>query len=54
MVFRDSKFAYVLYGDTHSNANCTDSKGLYIYKQLVPIENVTILNPLPKDSQSQK
>ena len=51
MVFMDSKFAYVIYEDTKINSDGTFSKELYIANKRVPIENVTILNPLPKDSQ---
>lgn len=54
MVFRDSKFAYVVYDDRSSNNNGADSKGQYRANKLVPIENVTILNPLPQDSTLQK
>lgn len=54
MVFMDSKFAYVIYEDTKINSDGTDSKESYIANKRVPIENVTILNPLPKDSQSQE
>ena len=54
MVFMDSKFAYVIYEDTKINSDGTFSKELYIANKRVPIENVTILNPLPKDSQSQE
>lgn len=52
MVFRDSKFAYVIYDDSSNGS--ADSKGQYRANKLVPIENVTILNPLPKDSALQK
>lgn len=54
MVFRDSKFAYVIYDDINSSNNGTDSKEQYRANKLVPIENVTILNPLPQDSTLQK
>ncbi len=54
MVFRDSKFAYVIYDDINSSNNSADSKGQYRANKLVPIENVTILNPLPQDSTLQK
>lgn len=43
MVFRDSKFAYVIYDDTNLSNSSTDSKGHYYANKLVPVENITIL-----------
>lgn len=48
MVFMDSKFAYVIYEDIKNNSDGIASKESYIANKRVPIENITILNPLSK------